>query len=377
MMSSKHNFYKKIAGGALVILIIFGLMRPAIGADTEEFQKVEPNKVPDELAMLVSITWSNYEKIKTWQGKISFESTYFYEDKYAADLVKQDTGITIKEPNEIAAISKGTKEFNIDLEKNLSFRSMNRPNPMEYIDLDTGLNYTPISKSYEMKEIVANEYEIESSPYTKKKDGTILTWLAEKRLRNPAQTDFDESDPRYCFSIGKTPWVLLSMMSEGVRRYNKDPNGAGGNMPNMAFSNVILEKAQTEKGAIYRVQIKKSLFEWKYVFEEKNGFNPTHIEVKNDKGIKISEGTTYWIKIQDIFLPAEQQVFQYDGVDGRLRRQAKSTFSDMQVNMVLPENTFSLSNLGLKNGDKFVDKIAGKEYKYQDAELVPIADVNK
>jgi hypothetical protein len=377
MMSSKHNFCRKIAGGALVILIIFGLMQPAIGTDTTEFQKVVQNKIPDELAMLVAVTRTNYEKIKTWQGKISSESTYFYEGKYAADLVKQDTGITIKEPNELAVRAEGTKEFKIDLENNLSFRFMSRPNPMEYIDLGTGLNYTPLSSSYETKKIIANEYEIESSPYTFKKDGTILTWLAEKQLHNPAQTDLDESDPRHCFSIGKPPWVLLSMMSEGVRRYNNDPNGADGNMPNSAFSNVILEKAQTEKGTTYRVQFKNPLFEWKYIFEEKNGFNPTHIEVKNGKGIKISEGATDWIKIQGIFLPSEQLVVQYDGGDGRLRRQAKSTFSDMQVNMALPEDTFSLSNLGLKNGDKFIDKVAGKEYKYQDANLVPIADPNK
>jgi len=372
MKSAKHNFYRKITGGILVLLTIFGLIQPAVGADAIKFQKVDQGKIPDELEMLVSATRANYEKIKTWQGKISSESTYFYyEGKYAADLVKQQAGITIKEPNSLARTGESTTEFKIDLGKNILFKNQKRSSPIDYINPDTETTYTSLDKSSETSKIIASEYEIESSPYTKKKDGTITSWLAEKKIRYPEQ-DLDESDPRFCFSIGRMPWVLLPMISEGVRRYNKDPNGIEGKKgPNSAFSGVILEKAQTEKGAIYRVLINSS-FEMQYTFEEKNGFNPTHIESKNAKGIKISEGDIDWVKIQDIFLPAERRVTQYDGKDGRLRREVKLTFSDMQVNMPLSENTFSINNLGLKNGDKFVDKIANKEYKYQDANLIEV-----
>jgi hypothetical protein len=373
-MSVKHNFYGKIFV-ALVVLTTFSLMHPYVSADTTEFQKVDRNKIPDVLEMIAAVTKDNYEKIKNWHGKISSESVYFYDGKGAADLVKQSTGITIKEPNSLVMIGKSTTEFKIDLEKNILFKSMNRSAPVEYVNLDTETTYTSLDKSSETSKIVANEYEIESSPYIRRKDGTVKSWLAEKKIRYPEQ-DLDESDPRFCFSIGKMPWVLLPMMSEGVRRYNKDPNGTYANGPNSAFRNIILEKAQTEKGAIYQVLINSS-FEMKYTFEEKNGFNPTHIEAKNDKGIKISEGDTEWIKIEDIFMPAERRITQYDGKDGRFRRQAKSTYSDMQVNMLLSENTFSIKNLSLKNGDKFIDKIEGKEYKYEDANLVFVADINK
>ncbi len=379
MISIKHNFYKRIADDISIILIVFSLIYPATGAEVTEFQKVEQNKVPDELNMLVSVTKSNYEKIKTWQGRISSESTLIYRGKNAAEMVKDQAGVTIQEPNELASTGKGVTEFKIDLEKNLLFRKQNRPNPTEYIDLDTGFTCSSLDKSYQSLIITANDYEIDSSPYTMKKDGTVLTWLAEKRPHNHAaqtETDFGESDPRHCFSIGLPPWVLLSRMSEGVRLYNQDPNGADGNMPNKAFRSVTVEKTQTEKGAVYQVQAEQGSYEFKYVFEEKNGFNPTHIEVKKGKGIKISEITTDWVEIQGIFMPKEEQIMQFDDNDGRLRRLKKRIFSDMQVNMALPENTFSIKNLGLKNGDKFVDKIAQKEYKYQDANLIFVADIN-
>jgi len=365
-MSTKCNFYEKIAIGALAIASIFSLVRPTTGADTGAFQKVEPNQVPDELAMLADVTQANYEKIKTWQGKISFEDMIIYQGAYAADLLERYAGVTIKEPNELGQMAMGTKAFKIDMEKNLLFKYMNWPKPTEFIDFDNSVIYPSLSKPVEVTKIITGEYEIESSPYTFKEDGTILSRLARKRPRNPSQIDSDESDPRYCFSIGQFPWVLLPRISEWVHRQNTDPNDS-----------LALEKAQTAEGAIYRIQLKNSLFEWKYTFEEEKGFNPTHIEVKNNKGIKISEGTVDWIKIQGIFLPSEKQVFQYDGDNGLLRRQAKSTFSDMQVNITLPEGTFSLNNLSLKNGDKFIDKIEGKEYTYQDTNLVPVAGPNK
>jgi hypothetical protein len=372
MMSTKHNFYEKIVVGVLVIAVIFTLVRPAIGADTGGFQKIDPNKVPDELAMLSAVTKANYEKIKTLQGKVTFEDTIIYRGAYAADLLKRHAGITIKEPNELADIAEGTTEFKLDLGKNLFFKYMNRPKPMEYIDLDKGIAYTSSEGSFERTGIITGEYKIESYPYTKKKDGTILTRMAEKRLRRQPEIITDDSDPRIGFNIGRPVWELLSQFSDGLRSYNKgDIN---------TFYDVVLEKEQTAKGITYRMQLTdpgaSQPFE-KFVLDGEKGFNPTYIEVKNDKGITISEITTDFIKIEGIFLPSKRHVIQYDGADGRLRREAKSTFSNMQVNMTLPKNTFSLNNLGLCNGDKFVDKILNKEYTYQDANLVSIADANK
>lgn len=371
-MSSKHTFYEKIAIGVLAIESIFCLVRPATGADTGGFQKIDPNKVPDELAMLAAVTKANYEKIKTLQGKVSFEDMIIYRGAYAADLLKRHAGVTVKEPNELADRAEGTTEFKIDMKKNLLFRYMNWPKPNEFIDFDQGVIYPSLSGSMERTKIITGEYEIESYPDRKKKDGTILGRIARKQLRKQPQIITDDTDPRIGFNIGRPVWELLSQFSEGLRSYQKgDVN---------IFYDVVLEKEQTAKGVNYRMQFAKPGASYpfdKFILDGEKGFNPTYIEVKNDRGITISEITIDFNKIDGIFLPSQRHVLQYDGTDGRLRREAKSTFSEMKVNMALPENTFSLNNLGLCNGDKFVDDIKGKEYKYQDANLVPIADVNK
>jgi hypothetical protein len=367
MISSKHNFNEKIAFGVLAIVVTLGLLHRAIGDDAVKFQRVDPNKVPDELAMLADATRANYEKIKTLQGKVSFESMIIYRGAYAADLLKRHAGITVKEPNELAQRADGTTEFKVDLGKNLFLKYMNRPKPMEHIDLDKGIAYPSLEGPYEMTKIIEDKYEIESSPYTREKDGTILSRKAEKRLRQQPGIITDDSDPRIGFNIGRPVWELLSKLSDGLRSYNKgDIN---------SFYNVVLEKEQTAKGVIYHMQLTNpgasQPFE-KFTLDGEKGFNPTYIEVKNDKGITISEITTNFNEIGGIFLPSERHVLQYDGDDGHLRRQAKSTFSNMQVNIALPENTFSLNNLGLKNGDKFIDEIANKEFEYKDGKLVEL-----
>ncbi len=373
MISDKYNSYEKIAIGVLAIMSISCLGRLATGADTGGFQKVEPNKVPDELAMLADITRANYEKIKTWQAKIAFEDTIIHRGTTAAGLLKRHAGIeSIEESNEVAGTLEGAIELKIDLKNNLLFKHTNWPKPMEYIDLDKGLTYTSSEQSSERTNITTNEYIIESYPDQKKKDGTILHKIARKQMRKQPQIITDDSDPRISFNIGRPVWELLSQFSDGLRSYNQGAINS--------FYNVVLEKAQTSKGITYRMQLTNpgasQPFE-KFVLDGERGFNPTHIEVKNDKGITISEITTDFNEIGGIFLPSERHVIQYDGDDGRLRREAKSTFSDMKVNMTLPENTFSINNLGLKDGDKFIDKIAGKEYRYQDANLVLIAEPNK
>jgi hypothetical protein len=371
MILIKPKYYETIAIGVLSIASIFSLIRPSTGADTGGFQKIDPNKVPDELAMLATVTRANYEKIKTWQGKITFEDMIIYRGTYAADLVKRHADITIKEPNEVAQRAEGTTEFKIDLKNNILFKYMSWAKPTEFIDFDKGVIYPSLSVSRWRTKIITGEYEIESLPYTFKKDGTILGRIGRKQLHKPSQIDFDESDPRHCFSIGQPAWVTLSKMSEYVRNYNKDPNGTVGGMSKSDFDSVVLEKDQTAKGITYRMKLTVPGEGYEEItFDGAKGFNPTYIEVKNGKGIKISKITIDFNEIDGIFLPSQRHVLQYDGTDGRLRREAKSTFSDMQVNMVFPENTFSLNNLGLCNGDKFIDKILDKEYTYKDGKLI-------
>ncbi len=117
---------------AKITLLIFVLSSVSLyAADTGGFQKIEPNKVPDELAMLAAVTKANYEKIKSWQGKITDHFVRVSRGSIAADELKQYTGVKLAdEPNEIYEVADDTSEFKVDMENNRFFRYMNRPEPL-------------------------------------------------------------------------------------------------------------------------------------------------------------------------------------------------------------------------------------------------------
>ncbi len=366
-MSTKFNFHGKLVVKLLIITLIFSLAHPATSTETEDFQKVDPNEVPNELAMLAAVTRANFEKIKTLQGKASIERILVYRGSRAAKVLEQFAGITSIEPNQIADITKSTSKFKIDLEKDLFFKFVNIPKPSELIDLENGTVYQTSFASVERAKIITEEYEIETRPYRRNKDGTISSRIAEKQPRKYPQIITDDSDPRIGFNIDKPVCVFLTELSDGLRNYRQGII--------RSFYGVVLEKAQTEKGITYRVQLiiqggtKPSTI---FVLDGEKGFNPTHFEHKNSKNIKVYEIIADFNEIDGIFVPCERRYIQYDVADGRFRQESKSTFSDVQVNVALPENTFTYKNLGLKDGDKFVDKILDKEYIYKNEELIPV-----
>ena len=106
------------------------------------------------------------------------------------------------------------------------------------------------------------------------------------------------------------------------------------------------------------------------------GFNRTYFEEWNDEdGSLIAIITTDFVKLNDVFLPKKWSFFQYFP-DGELMRQEINTIENQQINVTIPERTFS-EIAYLNSGDRFIDKIDGKEYKYQDEKLVLVADVNE
>lgn len=51
-------------------------------------------------------------------------------------------------------------------------------------------------------------------------------------------------------------------------------------------------------------------------------------------------------------------------------------FENFNVNTSIPSETFTAANLGMQNGDKFIDKVNDKEFTYQNDELVEVVKEN-
>ena len=109
----------------------------------------------------------------------------------------------------------------------------------------------------------------------------------------------------------------------------------------------------------------------KMVFCSENGFNVVSYEVI-DQNAKVSQGLTYEYElVSGVYLPTRTTERRFELTNGQLRYYKESTFTNLQLNQPIPQDTFTYKNLGLKDGDKFIDETLDKEYTYQDGNLIP------
>jgi hypothetical protein len=337
-----------------------------------EFKEVDPNKIPDELTMLANVTKANYEKIKTWEGRILSESKTVLTMTAGPRFLEKQTGVKLaQEPNELTIIRERVIEFKIDIETDSIYKQTIHTKPLEYLDIKKNITYHASNSLSEMKSITLANEEVICFPNRKSKDGRILSRMARKRDRYPSQTYAHDSDPRSCFNVGNPIWIVLSQLSENLRLSQQGS-------VKKAFI-VVLESAQAENSIIYRLQMTSPSGVAPYISEQfildgRMGFNPTSIEVRNDKEIMITEVATDFIEVQGIFMPVQKQVIQNDGQSGLLREEEKWILSDIQINKSLPKDTFTLDNI-LQDGDDYVDETNNKKYRYKEGgKLVEILD---
>ena len=101
------------------------------------------------------------------------------------------------------------------------------------------------------------------------------------------------------------------------------------------------------------------------------GFNIVYWEIKSGSG-KLRQLYTWEYELVDnVYLPKRVVKKDYS-LEGELISEKDCTYNNNKVNQEIPAGTFEYTNLKLKEGDKFVDEIESKEYKYEDANLVEI-----
>jgi hypothetical protein len=71
--------------------------------------------------------------------------------------------------------------------------------------------------------------------------------------------------------------------------------------------------------------------------------------------------------IDNVHLPSRTTTQNFAGESAKLSDQSECIFVNSQLNQTIPGNTFSYKNLGMKEGDKFQNKIENKEYIYREA----------
>ena len=363
-----------------VLFISLGLLD--IGASgtpaTSEYEAVEANRIPQILNMISTQVRNNYERIKTWQGKVDATIDYIYEGPVAAKVFQEETDSTGETPKLIRHHIESIIEFAVDVEQDFLYVSHYCEKPFRYEDLETGRNLGAKGIPNSSRTILRPDYYLRCSPNTTI-EGVVINRRAvkETRKKEPGRVTCDDPhvyDPRESFGLPLQPvWVTFPRM---IRLINE--RGEYGR------DGYVLKVEERTRANITEYRIQKPgkvgsdlyLFHTS-IFSSEKGFNVVSQELTDANDMLITRSTWDYELVNGVYVPNKRIKQNFERTSGILTLESRSTFEGIQINHSIPLDTFTYKSLGLENSDVLVDKILAKEYILQDGMLVEVEQSKK
>jgi hypothetical protein len=352
----------------IIILTWVILANSLFAADINSFKPVDPNEIPSLLNMIADAAENNYTEIKTWKGEVISEMEYVYEGKAVEKIFKSNTNAEGPTPRAIKNTAETITKFCLDAEKDTIFADTTFVKPSNYVDLDTGRDLGASGVPGEQKGILTKDYFLKVRPAARRNGAvTKHTAIKEKRetcvnCQNPPLFD-----PRETFYSGRPVWETLRSVSKWLKE-----KGA----LNVNGQSMTLEIQKEGDSTIYRLTIPNKVMEGTTVlntmlFSSDEGFNIIMSRVSEIDGRVLQNATWDYEISKGIYLPKQTVQENYNAQVGSLSYRKKMLFKNVQVNQPISAETFSITNLGLKDGDTYDDRIENKRFIFRGGEIRP------
>jgi hypothetical protein len=375
---------------ALIILFILSIFTSlCIAGDNQQcnWVAVDQNSFAEILTMIDSRVEENYDRIKTWRGKVNM----VFNNAYKGDEVKrlyEEMLVDKPLPDEIIDLVELKKEFAVDVNKGLLYEST-YPDAQQYItDAQTGKNLklNELVQIGGESKILTPDYHINCREL-KNRDGIIVGRKVIKQKRPAGKLTCQSNlppvfDPRDTIRIfgdikEETFAPLGGTFAKYLNFFNKNPLLDG--YPTITVEECVL--GNIKKYRITLITLEKDgdgktvhLFD-KLVCSSDVGFNVVSYSYSDASGKILREKTFEYDLFNGVYLPVQKNEVNFDYQTGNLKTQSSVTFFNEKVNEPISEDVFTYKNLGLQENDRFIDKIEGKEYKVKDANLVFVKDL--
>jgi len=354
----------------LLTLLNFAVVEGSENNTENTFQPVSPDQMPGVLTMISNKTQSNYDKIKTWQGKVDATVTIIYEGDKAESVFKNMTDGIGKTPKKVKKRRESTVEFAANCEIGSFFANKFSRNALRYTDPNSGRALGTKSVVGHNMSIDTTEYKISCLASTKIGDSIVArTAIKEERVSQeecPTCGD-DIFDPRSFLLAGRPVWETFPFILQYIQKHGEY---------SIDGHSLHVEKRVDGTTTEYRIEIPGMVSPGQYLFEtmllsSEKDYNITLLEIRRTDGELFQKRTVDYEVIDGIYLPKRTTKQNFKGEIAALSYERECIFTNLKLNQSIPEETFTYKNLGLENGDKFIDKILNKEYIYQDGELTP------
>jgi len=375
----KTRILNKIQPRAAVLLTLLSIaVVECLGNNTEEhFQPVPPDQVSGILTMISNVTQSNYDKINIWQGKVDATIGIIYEGTKAKRVFKDQIDDEGEAPKKVKILTETTVEFAINCKKGLFYDKKFYWRPLSYIDPNSGRVLGTKSIVGSTITVATPEFRITGVPFVKREDVIIARQaVKEKRAfkENCPTCKKDVFDPRIEGIDGRSFRGSFLFLIKCIEKHGECRIGG---------ESVRIEERVAGTTTEYRLVIpspQSNPGEFVFttmLFNSDKGFNITLSETRTADGKLYNKVIWDYEAINGVYLPTRTMNLTFQGENAELASERECIYTNLKLNQAIPAETFAYTNLGLKDGDKFVDRIQSKEYVYKDNILVEVEVNNK
>ena len=369
------------------ILSLFGQVGVANDSQECKWVPVDQNNIARILTMIGERVRENHNKLITWEGKIKFVTDNIDRGTIAEKMFRErlkDDGQPIS--NRIIEQQEFTREFALDVQKELLYENYYPDRQKHHImDLDTGrkLQLKENVRLGSGKFILTADFHIDCME-NKNRDGVIVSRTVIKQNRPQGKVSCQSQlppvfDPRETMKVFGNPlWETLANYLAYIDKHGLSSTFQGYTMK------VEVEECNVGDVKKYKIILPtvssggpKVYISYTLVCSSDAGFNVVSYSQTADYDKILERKTWNYGLTNGVYIPVKQTKQSFDHLTGDLNNQSTLTFIEQKVNKSIPEEVFTYKNLGLKNGDKFIDKILDKEYIYQDQTLIEVAKKSK
>jgi len=363
---------RKLIVLALPTLLTFSHLESLKANSASDFCPVRSDVVPEILTMVSEKIRANYKRISTWEGHGDVTIRRIYEGRRARDVFNQNIQDQDVRPSRLRRLSRATVDFKVDLERDLLYSKSYRQ-PPKYTNVESGKDLVLASSILRVPfcttSVLTSEHCLRCSP-SKIEGNSVLSHVATKQQRSKRSKCGTESvfDPRRSFIVGGSIWKTLSFVLQDVQEQGR---------LTIDGHELKVEERSIGDASEYRVQVPGRVSSDSYVFmtmvfSSAKGLNIVSAQTADQHGKLLQKGEWEYTQVDAVYLPSRLMKQNFRPNSGEVMYEKRVYLEDQQVGRPMPRETFTYKNLGLKNGDTFVDEILDKQYTYQDGQLVEI-----
>jgi hypothetical protein len=351
----------------------------------QKWIQVPESNYSEVLELIAMRAKANYEEISSWHGRMQIlENNHFYGPN-AAKMANADPNSIAHDSQHIFEEIRSTAEFTVDMRNDKLNSQKEKPMVhLKAIDLDQNV---PVRKNGEyesVRAILTSEQYLWHMP-----DSNFSSKLPNVRagkkvfIDKPSERKFslsgDIRDPRIFFDSGiedgKKPWETLLRLKNDINDRIKERIEGYPHLEIRYLSADTGIKYQIlttwRGGENYARKYIRSLLE----VDEAVGFNALKAETTNPDDTKTIAKEYTYEKIGEIYLPktVKRQFWNHKGEPVFT---SEITIETISLNEPLPEDTFTIKNLGVEDNTLVTDNIKKAEFRFSKGNLVPIAEPN-